>query len=306
MTQDFSHLMCITLRSLVRIHLDTCVNDFISTFEVETLTSNAFLMDTKGKAWWTLKTGSGILSFSMYIVKMLWWPNVDNLCRSWWAVSTCACFWGQKGSTLRVVALTARLFPLMRGKAEHAVAHILLVHPGFFPKRNYGAEGTEEKFSAVSSGCNYWMPRWEMWEMASGLTVPTPLMAAEEAEKQNQGGINYHIWTHLSKKPRSFIWHELITQEVKIKSKFLRCVLNLNFSEKKKSVCLVNSFPFLCNSWVVIIGVRSCVLEKIVLQWRLIVKWQLGEDILKKRSYEARNFDTDFTQFVVLWLVLYL
>lgn len=29
-------------------------------------------------------------------------------------------------------------------------------------------------------------------------TVPTPLMAAEEAEKQSQGGINHHVWTHPS------------------------------------------------------------------------------------------------------------
>lgn len=141
--------------------------DFISTFEVKTLTSNAFLMDTKGRGWWALKTGSGILSFSMCIVKMLWCPNVANLSSNWWAVSTCACFWGQKGSTLCVVALTAQSFPLMRGKAEHAVAHLLLVHPGFFPKRNHGAEGTKEKFSAVSSGCNYWMPRWEKWPQVS-------------------------------------------------------------------------------------------------------------------------------------------
>lgn len=41
------------------------------------------------------------------------------------------------------------------------------------------------------------MPRWEICEVVSGSTVPTPLMAAEEAEKQNQKGENKCVWTHL-------------------------------------------------------------------------------------------------------------
>lgn len=60
-------------------------------------------------------------------------------------------------------------------------------------------EGTEVKFTIMQSICIYWTPRQDIWELASGSTVPTPLMAAEEAEKQNQGGINYSLLKEANK-----------------------------------------------------------------------------------------------------------
>lgn len=100
----FSIFHVYILTTMVRIHLDTCVKGLYFNFwSLETLTSDAFLMDTKGRGRWALKMSSGISSFSTYIVKMLWWPNVDNLSSSWWVVSTCACFWGQKGSMLCII-----------------------------------------------------------------------------------------------------------------------------------------------------------------------------------------------------------
>lgn len=87
------------LKTAVTTHLDTCVKGLYFNFwRLETLIPKAFPIVTKERGWWALKKGSVILSFSLGIIKLMWWPSVENLSRSWWQVSTCACFWGWKGS----------------------------------------------------------------------------------------------------------------------------------------------------------------------------------------------------------------
>lgn len=84
-----------------------CKRTLFNFWSLGTLISKAFSMVTKARAWWALKKGSVILSFSVGIIKMMWWPSADNLFRSWWQVCSCACFWGWKGSMHHLTVLIA-------------------------------------------------------------------------------------------------------------------------------------------------------------------------------------------------------
>lgn len=68
----------------------------------------------------------------------------------------------------------------------------------FFPQEKPWCDRYRGTVQCQIVRCNYWMPRWEIFEVVLGSTVPTTLMASGEAKKQNQEGKNNHAWTHLT------------------------------------------------------------------------------------------------------------